>query len=219
MSQKCSICLEDMSNGTNTATLDCNHTFHYKCVFNWNKLHPNCPLCRGEQEGITDTAAGAAGAAGAAVETSTASQLVYRAEDISMVVHCRDCLGLIECCEECDHLTCHCLDNHENFRGKNIGTNEHHICLECLDNRDDILLQVLLESGPYDIYNNTYIIELFEKYYKNDTDQEQPGFRTFKHEDIHDFIDYAVDMYTTEICESLDPASSLFAAADVYGII
>ena len=150
---------------------------------------------------------------------ATARQLVDRVEDISMVVQCRDCFEPFECCEECDHLTCHCRDNHEHFRGKNIGTNEHHVCLECLDNRDDILLQVLLESGPYDIYNNTYILELFDKYYKNDTDQEQPGFRMFKHENIHDFIDYAVDMYTAEICESLDPASSLFAAADVYDII
>jgi len=141
---------------------------------------------------------------------ATARQLVDRAEDISMVVQCRDCFEPFECCEECDHLTCHCRDNHEHFRGKNIGTNEHHVCLECMDNRDDILLQVLLESGPYDIYNNTYILELFDKYYKNDTDQEQPGFRMFKHENIHDFIDYAVDMYTAEICESLDPGSSLF---------
>jgi len=215
-----------MSNGTNTATLDCNHTFHYKCVFNWNKIHPNCPLCRGEQEGLITEPAAVVAATAPAIAAS-ASQLVYRAEDISMVVHCRDCLGLLECCEECDHLTCHCRDNHEHFRGKNIGTNEHHVCLECLDNRDDVLLQVLLESGPYDIYNNTHIFELFEKYYKNDTDQEQLGFRMFKHENMHDFIDYAVDMYTAEICESesesesesLDPASSLFAAADVYDII
>ena len=212
MSDNCSICLEDISNGTNTATLDCNHTFHYKCVFNWNKTQPNCPLCRTEQVGMNTSDV-------FVIEASSPRQLVYRAETISMIVHCIDCLGIIEACEDCDNLACHCRDNHEHFRGKNIGTNEHHICLECLDNRDSVLLQALLESGPYDIYNNTYIYELFDKYYKNDTDQEQLGFRMFKSDNIHDFIDYAVEMYTDAVCESLDPASSLFALSDAYAVL
>jgi hypothetical protein len=210
MSNKCSICLEVVSNETNTATLECNHTFHYKCVYNWNKLHTNCPLCRTEQVGmnISDVVV---------VDASSPRQLIYRAESISMIVHCIDCHGIIESCEDCDNLTCHCRDNHEHFRGKNIGTTDHHICLECLDNRDRVLLEVLLESGPYDIYNNTHIYEIFEKYYKNDTEQDQRGFRMFKSESqLHDFIDYAVSIYTDTICESLDPASSLFVLSDTY---
>lgn len=46
----CSICLEKFDN-TNVFTLDCNHTFHTKCIINWFRNKKNsCPVCRKRPE-------------------------------------------------------------------------------------------------------------------------------------------------------------------------
>lgn len=44
---ECTICYEPLD-GTNVATMDCGHTFHYKCIFRWNLTNTGdmCPLCR-----------------------------------------------------------------------------------------------------------------------------------------------------------------------------
>ena len=40
----CAICLSDLDN--NEYTLECNHTFHTKCIVEWfRKSKGNCPLC------------------------------------------------------------------------------------------------------------------------------------------------------------------------------
>lgn len=45
----CSVCLCPMSS-QGTRTLDCNHTFHVKCVDRWKRTctttDPTCPMCR-----------------------------------------------------------------------------------------------------------------------------------------------------------------------------
>ncbi|MCL7046525.1 hypothetical protein MKW94_024339 [Papaver nudicaule] len=47
-SEVCSVCLQDMNGGDDGAVvaLKCSHTFHEKCVLEWSKRMPNCPLCR-----------------------------------------------------------------------------------------------------------------------------------------------------------------------------
>jgi hypothetical protein len=47
MSEVCPICADDLTNKY-THTLDCNHTFHYECLFYSFKKGKNllCPLCR-----------------------------------------------------------------------------------------------------------------------------------------------------------------------------
>ncbi|MCL7038167.1 hypothetical protein MKW94_012168 [Papaver nudicaule] len=46
----CSICLQGMMNGggadDEAVVLKCGHTFHHKCMVEWSKRKPNCPLCR-----------------------------------------------------------------------------------------------------------------------------------------------------------------------------
>lgn len=47
--KECNICLENMNNGV--CKLDCNHSFHLKCIKKWIKQKkdcPNCPICRKE---------------------------------------------------------------------------------------------------------------------------------------------------------------------------
>ena len=43
----CSICLDNYKKNEFYRVLDCNHTFHKKCVDRWfKKDHLNCPMCR-----------------------------------------------------------------------------------------------------------------------------------------------------------------------------
>lgn len=39
---ECSICLEEGCN----AELCCTHRFHKKCIHEWTKVSPTCPICR-----------------------------------------------------------------------------------------------------------------------------------------------------------------------------
>ena len=42
----CPICLDDCSG--KTCALECGHTFHTKCIFNWLSKNKSCPCCRAE---------------------------------------------------------------------------------------------------------------------------------------------------------------------------
>ncbi|KAI3882230.1 hypothetical protein MKX03_009550 [Papaver bracteatum] len=42
----CSICLQDMNVGDHGLVLKCYHIFHEKCMLEWAKRKPNCPVCR-----------------------------------------------------------------------------------------------------------------------------------------------------------------------------
>ena len=44
---ECSICIQPMEEGgDNTVTLDCGHTFHFKCINAWLNVNNTCPNCR-----------------------------------------------------------------------------------------------------------------------------------------------------------------------------
>ena len=45
---KCTICLMELSEGTDVILLPCKHIFHEKCITKWLKVHNTCPLCRYE---------------------------------------------------------------------------------------------------------------------------------------------------------------------------
>jgi hypothetical protein len=40
----CAICLE--TNRERGIKLSCGHTFHEKCILDWRRINPVCPLCR-----------------------------------------------------------------------------------------------------------------------------------------------------------------------------
>ena len=47
MENQCSICIEDFCCGEYQRTLNCNHSFHKKCIDKWFKKDKNdCPMCR-----------------------------------------------------------------------------------------------------------------------------------------------------------------------------
>lgn len=42
---ECCVCAKPLTS-TNTATTECNHTFHFSCLAKWQRLDDTCPLCR-----------------------------------------------------------------------------------------------------------------------------------------------------------------------------
>ena len=50
--EQCAICHEDLK--TSKATIECGHTFHYSCIFQWHQNHSTCPLCRDIDETVAE---------------------------------------------------------------------------------------------------------------------------------------------------------------------
>lgn len=42
----CAICLDEVGQGEDRSTLECNHTFHKTCVILWLSRNQSCPHCR-----------------------------------------------------------------------------------------------------------------------------------------------------------------------------
>lgn len=45
---ECTICLESIDERTGSATLSCNHSFHFGCLARWILKTQSCPYCRHE---------------------------------------------------------------------------------------------------------------------------------------------------------------------------
>ena len=52
LTQKCSICFEDVksTNTCNTKRLTCGHSYHTDCILNWFVTSNECPVCRVKQD-------------------------------------------------------------------------------------------------------------------------------------------------------------------------
>lgn len=44
--ETCPICLENFKEGLYKRSLNCNHTFHKKCIDKWLFKEESCPICR-----------------------------------------------------------------------------------------------------------------------------------------------------------------------------
>ncbi|KDP39315.1 hypothetical protein JCGZ_01072 [Jatropha curcas] len=42
----CSVCLEELSIGSEATRMPCSHVYHQKCIVEWLKKSNTCPLCR-----------------------------------------------------------------------------------------------------------------------------------------------------------------------------
>lgn len=43
---QCPICLDTIHNGDRIIKLECDHSFHERCITRWCNRHNNCPMCR-----------------------------------------------------------------------------------------------------------------------------------------------------------------------------
>ncbi|CAG9329699.1 unnamed protein product [Blepharisma stoltei] len=46
--QKCSVCMDDIAEGTEANVLSCSHAFHPDCIQPWLRVKNTCPVCRKE---------------------------------------------------------------------------------------------------------------------------------------------------------------------------
>ncbi|CAM0883992.1 unnamed protein product [Alopecurus aequalis] len=57
---QCTVCLAEYADGDELRRLPgCRHTFHRRCVDDWLRRRPSCPLCRSSPTPTTTTSAGA----------------------------------------------------------------------------------------------------------------------------------------------------------------
>ncbi|WJZ81044.1 hypothetical protein VitviT2T_000906 [Vitis vinifera] len=46
--ESCTICLEELSGGSEVTVMPCSHIFHGSCIIRWLKQSHVCPICRFE---------------------------------------------------------------------------------------------------------------------------------------------------------------------------
>lgn len=46
--EECSICTDKYDNKEEVSVLDCGHIYHPKCINEWGKYKPSCPVCKAE---------------------------------------------------------------------------------------------------------------------------------------------------------------------------
>ncbi|KAK8521172.1 hypothetical protein V6N13_077290 [Hibiscus sabdariffa] len=44
--KRCTVCLDEFSDGDKVTSTPCNHVYHYSCIVEWLKTSHLCPLCR-----------------------------------------------------------------------------------------------------------------------------------------------------------------------------
>ena len=46
--EECSICTDKYEKKEEVSVLDCGHVYHPKCINEWAKYKPTCPVCKAE---------------------------------------------------------------------------------------------------------------------------------------------------------------------------
>ena len=46
--EECSICTDKYDKNEEVSVLDCGHIYHPKCINEWGKYKPSCPVCKAE---------------------------------------------------------------------------------------------------------------------------------------------------------------------------
>lgn len=193
--EPCAICHEPLEKST--ATIECGHTFHYSCIFQWHQSHETCPLCRNVEEVVADVSSKR--------ETEYLDHLGEILDNQELSVVCRFCNIEAYRCPDCYKPMCHCSETNEYFYGKNPFSRENYVesCIHCFETRDEYLLKLINEFIKTldfdDIFETFEIDELFEKYYFNNNNNGEniEGFRSFK--DYEDFKSHARYIYELSI--------------------
>jgi hypothetical protein len=189
---QCAVCLENIGDN-NVTTLECGHMFHYTCIQHWHLEHSNCPCCRRdileEQRPIYNIPNN---------ENSNSAEylhnMILHSANLDMTPDCNHCHSEIIICEGCGCNMCFCNTNRTSRNGRNPfdSENDCFTCLECFNNRDNTLIDWLEQSWVGDVFEHEFIIEHYETFYVNNSEQNHPNHRSFN--DYHDFIEYAEEL-------------------------
>jgi hypothetical protein len=142
--QQCSVCFENIGEN-NVSTLECGHTFHYTCIFRWNRRHANCPCCRQNintdnsitdnsitDNSITDNSGGDTHVGNeniplveGDVENNVENNVNRRVHQINAFTVCSYCNHEVIYCEDCEKDMCYCSVNRTTRNGVNPFHNIH----------------------------------------------------------------------------------------------
>ena len=197
--EKCAICITDITL-TNKTILSCGHYFHYNCLRMWNKHHNTCPVCRNEEFESENTSIDIV--ENTLIDTSTLilptldnidttdaiNHMVfmsifntiegYRNNPFNVSLNCNECTTTITTCSTCRVIMCGCENNNEYMNGSNPFWKENcgieNTCKQCFDIREETLKGYIFSNTYDNIFENTFIINHYELFYKNysDTDYE-----------------------------------------------
>ena len=193
--EQCSVCLEPLGS-SNITTLQCGHRFHYTCIHTWHNQQTNCPCCRQEileVDQITNRNNHIYNR-GNVVNSGELLLNVTNTIDLDVTVTCNRCNSEVKTCESCNCNMCNCSQNCNSRYGKNPfeHSNDCYTCLECFRNRDNTLLDWISQNWNGDVFQREFIIEHYETFYVNDSEQNHPNHRSFN--DYHDIIEYAEEL-------------------------
>ena len=193
--EQCAICHEDLK--TSKATIECGHTFHYSCIFQWHQNHSTCPLCRDIDETVAEI-----NNQKEQTETNLIEDIV---DNENLSVMCRGCNIEAYRCPDCYNLMCYCDSTNEYFYGKNPFSNENYVesCLKCFQTRDEHLVELigdLVKTLDFnEIFETFELEEIYDKYYFNKkyNGGSIEGYQSFK--DYEDFKSHARHIYEMSI--------------------
>jgi len=218
----CCICMDSINK--NKVTLECGHSFHYSCLFNWNKQKTSCPYCRGNIDDIEPSTP--------ELEQPNMVVPVYEL-NLGYLVNTSESMGLNVCCKNCDKSLKHCKFCSNAYcdcpteRDYDDGTvtinainpfekdySSSNSCSECFMNRHDLLTELVLsgefweDNLEYDIHNNEDLIEIYYTFFKNSstTDYINEGFceNIFKDYSSKEFKDYVESIISQTLNDSDD---------------
>ena len=229
--QDCPICLNPITD-SNKCSLDCSHSFHYKCIFKWNTQHNSCPVCRdtidkSEKEQTSETIPNIANNDRSFIihqYLNKLTQSTYTNLNREIALGCNDCNSeQFYYCSGCPHVFCACERNHRMYNGRNPfelhpndwdrDTSSLHYCFDCLIDRDQLVLENITEfmnshdKNSYD-RNKSIMESIHKQLYTNYT-----GVQQVQHEnitittmpDVDEFYEYIRQSYYPEIPKECFP--------------
>lgn len=202
----CSICISPLGE-TNICTLECGHTFHYNCVFQWNRQNQSCPMCRDEinidpPQQIVNT-------------NTNFRDIVQNSNQHRFKVQCKECDKFLVECDDCGEKMCDCVIhtgsiqsefyNSRNPFSQNLDNdNDSQTCYKCFLNRDITVLEHVMElrtddsylesRGYTTIFDDPNVKEKYEKYFTNQSGNvyttENDGEYYREYRDYESFVSY-----------------------------
>jgi hypothetical protein len=207
-SSNCAICMDTIGE-SNTCKLECGHTFHYTCIFQWNKNNENCPYCRNKTVPSiynTNENNSEIDEIDEIDEIAVITEKILEETDVWII--CRECNFPLEHCENCSDVFCKCSENHTNNTIKYIGKNpfdpessETTHCSKCFIKRDELLLSYLMDDWEFDVYSMDFMVRIYDTFYKDTSKEDNTliyiNYNTY--DTYEEFIEYGNTLKNSEL--------------------
>ena len=185
----CSICMESLK--TNKVELDCGHSFHYSCLFKWNKEKDNCPYCRTHIDALetNESTENNIPIVGPIYEYLDIGYFIKNKSQFDVEFKCKLCKKQLDSCHFCENAFCHCdvtrfydegsseiygfnpFNNKKDKKDKK--DKELSSCVDCFESREEILSKQLFDGDfwdtnlNYDIFEDEKLLQIYHTFFTN----------------------------------------------------